>query len=253
MQPTRNIVVFGATSAIAEAIIQEYANNQNYDNYFFLVARNNEKLKPIIKDILVRGAKNVYSEIVNLDDCNLHQKIIAKIQKQFKQIINIVIIAHGVLLDQQPLNKNPDQALANFHTNATSVLSLLMRWANVFEQQGHGKLVVISSVAADRGRAKMTTYSAAKTAIDRTAEALQGRFFETAVSITLIKPGYIKTPMTANMIQKGFLWSTPEEIAPEIVQAIDCKKTNLYIPKKWWFIMLLVKLMPAYFLNKLNI
>lgn len=253
MKPIRNILVFGATSEIAQAIIRDYVVNPFYQTRIYLIARNQSKLQSISSDLQVRGSEKVYTEISDLDDCSQHQQLIDNAKAKFTEDIDIAIIAHGVLPDQLELNGNIDLALANFHTNAVSVISLMMRLANLFEKQGLGRLAVIGSVAGDRGRAQTTTYGSAKTAIERTAEALNSRFFGRPISCTLIKPGLTKTAMTAHMKQEGFLWATPEEIAPQIIRAIDSRKEVVFSPWKWRLIMFVVVHLPSYVIKKLKI
>lgn len=253
MKPNRNIIIFGATSAIAEEVAREYSGNPFYNTRFFLVARSNDKLQLMVRDLEIRGAKEISIAVADLDECEQHQQIINNGKSFFRGDIDIALIAQGVLPEQQKLDENVELAIKNFHTNAVSVISLMMYIAKTFEEQGFGRLAVIGSVAGDRARSSMTIYSAAKNAVARVAQGLSGRFYNTGISVTLIKPGYTVTPMTAHLKQTGFLWSSAGEVARLIVKAIDNKKVVVYTPFKWSIIMLIFMHLPSFIVNKLKV
>jgi short-subunit dehydrogenase len=72
------------------------------------------------------------------------------------------------------------------------------------------------------------------------------------VSVTTIKPGFVDTPMTA-AFKKGALWAQPDQVAQDIVAAVDKGKTIVYTPSFWRVIMLIIKHIPEFVFIKLTL
>ncbi|MCX7146567.1 MAG: SDR family NAD(P)-dependent oxidoreductase, partial [Sulfuritalea sp.] len=108
------------------------------------------------------------------------------------------------------------------------MIALAARLANLFEGQGSGCLAAIGSVAGDRGRQSNYTYGAAKALVERFVEGLRNRLAPKGVSVLLIKPGFVDTPMTSAFDKGGPLWTAPDRVAREIVAAMASGKQVLY-------------------------
>jgi short-subunit dehydrogenase len=98
-------------------------------------------------------------------------------------------------------------------------------------------------VAGDRGRKSNYTYGAAKAFLNAYASGLRHRLHGRNVDVTLIKPGFVDTPMTAEFA-KGPLWTSAGEAGLHIVRALDRKASAAYVPWFWRWIMLVVRLLP---------
>jgi short-subunit dehydrogenase len=131
-----------------------------------------------------------------------------------------------------------------FDINAVSTLALLTLLANRLEAQKHGTLAVISSVAGDRGRQSNYVYGAAKAAVTTFLGGLRQRLVKSGVAVLTIKPGFVDTPMTATIANKGALWAQPDRVAVGIVQAIDRRRNIVYLPWFWRWIMLVIRHIP---------
>ena len=123
----------------------------------------------------------------------------------------------------------------------------------LIKKDNGGKIVVISSVAGDRARISNYAYGTTKNALSFYCDGLGQRLSKYNIDILIVKPGFVDTPMTADIPNKGFLWSTPEKVAKDIIRNINKKKKVLYTPKFWFFIMMLVKLIPNRLLIKFQI
>lgn len=236
---SKNILIIGATSAIAEAVARIYAIQ---GATLYLIARNEQRLATIAQDLKVRGAKDVFITSLNVDEFAKHEFVIQQVITQLKNI-DIALIAHGTLPDQKVLEKDVQQTLHSYHTNALSVISLLTLLANQFEQQKTGTIAVISSVAGDRGRQSNYIYGSAKAMVSVFLQGLRNRLFFSKVNVLDIKPGFVDTPMVAHL-KKGALWARPEVVAKDIVKAIEKKKSVLYTPFFWRYIMLIIRSVP---------
>ncbi|HET8870525.1 MAG TPA: SDR family NAD(P)-dependent oxidoreductase, partial [Aquabacterium sp.] len=161
-----------------------------------------------------------------------------------------ILIAHGTLTDQARAQSDVAYALSEIATNGTSVISLMSLAAQQFEKQGRGGIAVISSVAGDRGRQSNYVYGSAKALVSAFASGLRQRMHKCGVSVTTIKPGFVDTPMTA-AFKKGALWAQPDQVAKDIVKAMDQGKAVVYTPGFWRLIMLIIKHIPERIFVKL--
>ena len=140
-----------------------------------------------------------------------------------------------------------------FDINAISTMALLTLLANRFKAQGHGTLAVISSVAGDRGRQSNYVYGSAKAAVSTFLGGLRQRLARANVQVLTIKPGFVDTPMTAGIANKGALWAQPDRIAAGIVRAIDRGRSVVYLPWFWELIMLVIKHIPEPIFKRLKL
>jgi decaprenylphospho-beta-D-erythro-pentofuranosid-2-ulose 2-reductase len=242
----RHILIFGATSCIAEATARLFAAE---GAAFFLVARNRRKLRAVAEDLSVRGASQVDWAVSDAVDFDLHTSLIDRAYRSLDEL-DTVLIAHGTLADQDACEKSFAPVRREIEINALSVISLLTHLANRFEQQGFGTLSVISSVAGDRGRRSNYVYGTAKAAVTTFTQGLRNRLHRSGVHVLTIKPGFVDTPMTARF-RKGLLWVQPETVATGIHKAIVKRKDVVYLPWPWSPIMCLIRSVPEAIFKRL--
>lgn len=243
----RNILIIGATSAIAEATARIFAER---GDALFLAARNNEKLQAVANDLQVRGAAKVETMVVDLNDFDRHENIIQQATEQLGGL-DIALIAHGILPDQKNCEQSYIETEKVMQTNFLSVISLLTPLANQMEQKKNGIIAVISSVAGDRGRQSNYIYGASKGGLNTFLQGLRNRLTPSGVTVITIKPGFVDTPMTAH-IEKGPLFAKPDTIAKGIDRAIHKKKDVVYLPWFWWGILTILKAIPEGIFKRLK-
>jgi decaprenylphospho-beta-D-erythro-pentofuranosid-2-ulose 2-reductase len=248
MTASRNILIIGATSAIAEATARLWAAE---GARLYLIARNPAKLALACADLAVRGAQ-VESAVLDVDDLAQQAPIL---EAAFAALgrIDAVLIACGTLPDQTACVRDVEQTLRALHTNSVSLIALLTLIAARMQQQACGTIAVIGSVAGDRGRKSNYVYGSAKAMLATFLEGLAGRLQPSGVRVVNIKPGLVDTPMTAAM-RKGPLWSQPSAVARIISRRIaSAPSGSYYAPRFWWPIMLVIRLLPNAIVYRLNI
>lgn len=235
------IMIFGASSAVAEEIAKKYATNENE---LILIARNKEKLDIICSDLKIRGAKNTTPIVMDACDFDKHGSLFSNYNP------DTFIVAHGELTIQSKAQKDIDYLRHQVDINLNSIISLVSHAANYFEQKATGTIAVIGSVAGDRGRLSNYVYGTAKGAIEIFLQGIRHRLATKNINVLCVKPGFIDSPMTSHIQPKGALWAKPSNIANDIVSAIKSKKQIIYTPGIWYWIMFIIRNIPNFIFHK---
>ncbi len=116
--------------------------------------------------------------------------------------------------------------------------------------RGGGRLTVFSSVAGDRGRKPVAIYGASKAGLSVYLEALDHKFHAAGLSVLCVKPGFVKTGMTAGLKPPPFA-GEPEQVAIDVVRAMDRRRAVVYTPRIWALVMLVIRFLPRFIMRKL--
>ena len=243
----KNILIIGATSAIAKECAKIWTER---GDKLFLVARNEEGLKKIEEDLTNINKSFIKTFCLDLNNLNEHINMLNVAKKELENI-DLVLIAHGSLSDQKKCEIDIELTMAEIKNNGLSTISLLTHFANYFENRKKGTIAIISSVAGERGRASNYVYGSSKSLVTTFASGLRQRLNRFNVKVLTIKLGLVDTPMTSSF-KKGLLWSKPQYVGKKIVQSIDNGKDEIYIPKFWFLIFLVIKSIPSSIFKKLN-
>ena len=242
------VVIFGATSAIAQAVARRLAAR---GARLHLVARDAAKLDAVRADLIARGAPAVTVGVADLDILEGHRGLVDEAERALSAI-DAAIIAQGTLPAQAECEQDFALAAAALRTNFLAPASLAAHLANRFVARGAGTLVAIGSVAGDRGRASNYVYGTAKGALATFLQGLRARLHSRNVRVVTVKPGFVDTPMTAGF-KKGALWATPEAVARGIVKAMDRGTPEVYLPWFWGPIMFVIRHLPERIFVRLKI
>jgi short-subunit dehydrogenase len=237
------VIIFGATSAIAAEVARLYAGR---GARLCLVARNAEKLARLALELPSEGVTSAVADFANLGNAE------AVVRAAIDALggVDVALVAHGELGDQLETERSFDAAQAIITANFTSVVALLIPLANHMEAARAGRLGVITSVAAERGRPRNYTYASAKGALNVYLQGLRSRLYPAGVKVTTLKLGPVDTPMTATH-RKTRVFSTPEAVARGIVAALDAGTPEAYVPAFWGAIMPIVRNTPERLFQKL--
>lgn len=244
-----NIVIAGATSAIAQAWARLRAAQ---GDSFYLLGRDSAKLAVVGQDLLARGAKAVHCETIDFAQIQDYNAVIAQLYAHWPQV-DIALFAQGSMPAQRELEQNVAALRAMFELNAMSYLQPATLIAERMAQAGAGSVVLISSPAGDRGRQSNYFYGASKAAVTVFAAGLRNYLTKKHVQVLTVKPGFVDTPMTAGMDKSGPLWATPEQVAACIENGIQKKKDAIYAPWFWQYIMLIIRHIPEFIFKRLSL
>ena len=133
--------------------------------------------------------------------------------------VDLVISAAGILTPQQQLDHDPVAAGRLVETNFTGHVSTLLAAVARLRAQGHGTVVVLSSVAAIRPRKANFVYGAAKAGLDAFARGLADSLHGTGVHVLLVRPGFVTGRMTAGMAPAPMA-TTPAGVGAAVAAAL---------------------------------
>jgi short-subunit dehydrogenase len=236
---SRRIVVLGALSEIAEATCRLYAAE---GALMVLAARDEGRLTRVAEDLRVRGAAQVETAAIDLATAD-PERLMAEWADALGGI-DLVLLAYGVLGDQRAFERDLASAAALIDTNFRSAALWCLAAANRLEEAKGGALVVIGSVAGDRGRQSNYLYGATKGGLGILVQGLAHRLSASGAKAVLVKPGFVDTAMTAHIPNKGALWSKPAKLAALIRKAAEGKSPVVYAPGYWRLIMTVIKSVP---------
>lgn len=242
------IVVCGALSAIAQATCRELCKD---GPEFYLLGRDVERLRAVQADLLARGAARCE---VLAGDLASREFVGAALRaaEEFLGKSNAFLLCYGSLPNQLDCQTSEEKRLQALNVNFISATSWLEAIAALYESRGAGVIGVISSVAGDRGRQSNYIYGAAKGGLSIYLQGLRNRLFKAGVSVVTIKPGFVDTPMTAD-IKKGPLFASPEKVAKDIVTGLKAGREVVYTPRFWQGIMLIIRAIPEAVFKRLRL
>ncbi|MEB0047236.1 MULTISPECIES: SDR family NAD(P)-dependent oxidoreductase [unclassified Pseudomonas] len=247
---SKKIVIVGATSSIAEHCARLWITEGVSE--LILVVRDAVKAEPIAIDLRVRSPNTVVSvRTTEFLDSAAITEFVQEVSAS--ACPDIVLIAHGSLPDQQICQQDLNAGREALELNAISPVLFAEAFAAQFAKAGKGTLAIIGSVAGDRGRKSNYVYGAAKGLVTRYAQGLQHRFAGTNVKVVLIKPGPTDTPMTAHLKGEGAKLANVGDVAQQIVSGVASGQPVIYAPGRWAVIMMVIRHLPRFIFNRMNI
>lgn len=143
--------------------------------------------------------------------------------------IDMVLLAFGVLGDQERDEADPLAAVRVAQTNYTGAVSAGLVCAAALKRQGHGSLVVLSSVAGERARRANFIYGSSKAGLDAFAQGLGDALYGAGVHVLVVRPGFVRSRMTAGM-KEAPLATTPEAVAEAIETGLRRRSETVWVP-----------------------
>lgn len=244
----KRIIVLGALSAMGEATARLYAAD---GARLVLAGRNVDRLNQVAADLAARGAAEARTWPVDFVASADAAAELARMADRLGGPADAILLFFGVLGDQALAERDPGEAARILDVNFTAAAAWCLAAAALLERQKAGVLVVVSSVAGDRGRRSNYVYGAAKAGLSVLVEGIAHRLAGTGARAVVVKTGFVDTPMTAHLKRGGPLWVKPSTIARDIRSAVERPgRPVIYTPWFWRFIMLAVRSVPAFIFHK---
>lgn len=240
----KTYLIVGASSTIAQSYIKLLIekNKNSKGIKFILLSKSNDKISDT-KELLDKN--NLPFEIHNFDLAE--EKSIESFWDNLGSVqVNEALISYGIL--------SSENLFKMLNTNLTSTALWLEKINSHFIHYKNGKCIVLGSVAGDLSRKSNYLYGSTKSALDHVIKGLQHTHaLNKNIYFGIIKPGFVNTSMTSHIEKKGILWSEPIVISNSIFKSFKNNKKVKYSPFYWKYIILILKFLPKFIFNRLNI
>lgn len=231
----QNILVLGGRSEIGVAIARELVTAST--QRVALACRRPEEDREVESSLSSAGLR-VESVAFDAADTPTHAGFIDSVVAASGDL-DVVILAFGILGTQEECDNDPQAAVKIAHTNYTGAISIALEVAKRFRQQGHGRLIILSSVAGERARKANFVYGSTKSGLDAFSQGLSDSLVGTGASVTIVRPGFVHSAMTSGMKAAPFS-TTPGVVAKLTVKGLRAGKRIIWTPGilRWVFMVM---------------
>jgi decaprenylphospho-beta-D-erythro-pentofuranosid-2-ulose 2-reductase len=236
----RRVLLLGGTSEIGLAIVRRLAAEGPVEPH--LVGRDRSRLQDAVTSLADAGCGGGQAEVLEATDLAAHEDVIDRVFERAGGF-EIVVLAIGVLGGQAGLDADRREALEVMEVDFVAAGSLLLESLRRLRAQGHGALVVLSSVAAERPRASNSIYGAAKAGLDALAQGLTDAAQGTGVRVLVVRPGFVRTRMTAGLPVPP-MSTTAEAVAQATVRGLATGAHTVWVPARLRLVFSVLRHLP---------
>lgn len=242
-------VLLGATSGMGREIARILAMR---GDRIFLLGRTAEDLQRSALDLEFRytSPTTVGYALCDLERPEHFTPALNAADSALDQFDTVIITA-ALFATQAELEADPDLLRRLLNINVVNTILFCEQVRERLLNRGGGQLAVFSSVAGDRGRSPVVLYGASKASISAYLEGLDHKFHSQGLSVLCIKPGFVKTEMTANLTPPPFA-GDPIHVAKDVVRALDRRQAVLYTPASWSLIMSAIRSLPRSVMRRIH-
>ncbi|GEC07912.1 short-chain dehydrogenase [Streptomyces spinoverrucosus] len=234
----QSLLVLGGTSEIALATARRLIIRRT--RTVWLAGRPSPALEAAADGLRALGA-DVHTVAFDALDPESHETVLDKVFAEGD--IDMVLLAFGILGDQARDEREPVSAVRVAQTNYTGAVSAGLVAARALQAQGHGSLVVLSSVAAERARRANFIYGSSKAGLDAFAQGLGDALHGTGVHVMVVRPGFVRSKMTTGL-EEAPLSTTPEAVATAIELGLRCRSETVWVPGSLRLVMAALRHIP---------
>ena len=234
-----SVLVVGGTSDIALAVVERLGTGTRLR--VVLAARPSTRRDEAVRRLAGAGHD---AQVVDFDaeDTASHAATVA--QSFAGGDLDVVVVAVGVLGDQELAWQDPAAAVRLLQVNATAAVSTGVLVAQRLRQQGHGAVVALSSVAAERARRSNFVYGASKAAMDAFFTGLREALRPDGIRVLVVRPGFVRSRMTEGLPSVP-LSTTPEAVAERVARALVEQREVVRVPAALGPVMAVLRSLPS--------
>lgn len=234
------VTFLGATRGMGRALARAMAER---GDSLFLLGRDMEQLSRSAADLEIRGAaKPVGSAFCDLLRPDTFAPALDRADEALGGFDTLVVTA-GLFARQETLEANATLRHDLLRADFVSPIELCEEARRRLMARGGGTLCVFSSVAGDRARKPVILYGAAKAGLSHYAQGLDHKFRSGGLRVVLVKPGFVRTGMTAGLEPPPFAGAA-EDVAATVLRAIDRGTPVVYAPPVWRLVAAAIRLLP---------
>lgn len=236
----QSALVLGGGSDIAVATVERMAGRRL--RRVVLAGRSERSLGDAVARATAAGCPAVATAHFDALEPEGHDAAIAALFAEHGGF-DVVLVAFGVLGDQGQAEVDGDEALRIVQTNYTGAATAMLAASRSLVAQGHGTVVLLSSVAGERARRSNFVYGSSKAGADALAQGLADSLHGSGVHVMIVRPGFVHSKMTAG-IGSAPMSATPEEVADAIVEGLERRAAVVYAPAKLRFVFSVLRHLP---------
>ncbi|MBL8605359.1 MAG: SDR family NAD(P)-dependent oxidoreductase [Myxococcales bacterium] len=242
-------VILGGTNGIGRAIARHLAER---GDAVFLLGRDADELERSAADLKARHPKQRPAGTA-LCDLEAPEGFAAALDAADAGLdrFDTVIVTAAMFATQDRLEADIAFTQRLLTVNFANTVVFCEHVKKRLLARGGGRLAVFSSVAGDRGRKPVALYGASKAGLSAYLEALDHKHHADKLAVLCVKPGFVKTGMTAGLKPPPFA-GEPEGVARDVVRALDRRKPMLYTPSMWQLVMAVIKRLPRFVMRKIG-
>jgi decaprenylphospho-beta-D-erythro-pentofuranosid-2-ulose 2-reductase len=246
-------VILGATKGMGRAVARALAGR---GDTVFLLGRDERELGFAAADLVARAGKPdivAGSAACDLEKPETFGPALERAEAALGRIDTVIVTA-GLFATQDRLEADPElmrRVLTVDFTNTILFCEEARRLLLAKVDGVGGTLCVFSSVAGERGRKPVVYYGAAKAGLSRYLESLDHKYRSAGLRTVCVKPGFVKTGMTEGLRPPPFA-GEPDQVAVDVVRAIDAGKPVVYTPRMWALVMLVIRWLPRFIMRKIG-
>ncbi len=236
----QSVLVLGGSSEIAQAIVAKLVPTRC--RTVVLAGREGARLTEAVDRARASGADIAESVPFDATDVAGHRAFVDRVFDKFGDI-DLVIVAAGVLGDQDHDESDPESAASVIDTNFAGLAPAMLAVAARLRHQGHGRLVVLSSVAGIRARRANFIYGSSKAGLDAFCQGLGDALEGSGASVMIVRPGFVVGRMTEGMAPAPFA-TTPDAVADAVVAGIASGTRVVYVPSLLRWVFAVMRVLP---------
>ncbi len=241
------IVFLGATKGIGRALARKMAER---GDVLFLLGRDPADLERSVADLAVDGARPAGSAPCDLADPKGFAPALDAAAAALGGIDAVVVTA-GIFATQERLEEDPELAARVLSVDFSGTILFAEEARRRLLARGGGTLCVFSSVAGERGRKPVVLYGATKAGLSSYLEGLDHKFRSRGLKVVCVKPGFVKTGMTAGLTPPPFA-GEPDDVAERVLRAIDRGDPVVYAPAAWGPVMAVIRSLPRFVMRRVG-
>ncbi|MEZ4453658.1 MAG: SDR family NAD(P)-dependent oxidoreductase [Nannocystaceae bacterium] len=240
--------IFGATHGMGRAIARRLSER---GDRVFILGIDDDDLARSAADLKARSPQghDVGVAVCDLADTGTFAPALQAAEDALGGL-DAVIVTAAVFATQEALEADLARTEVLLRLDFTNTVVFCEHARRRLQERG-GTLCVFSSVAGDRGRKPVVLYGAAKAGLSAYLEALDHKHHDAGLKVVCVKPGFVKTGMTAGLKPPPFA-AEPEAVAKLVVRAIDRGTPVVYATPIWRWIMLVIRSLPRFVMRKIG-
>lgn len=236
----QSALVLGGGSEIAHATLRALVPSGC--RTVVLAAREPTALARNVAELTDLGATTVRTVAFDATEIAHHRETIDQCFDETGDI-DLAVIAFGVLGHGAGIDTAPEVAARAVTTNYVGAVSSGLAVAERMRRQGHGTIVVLSSVAGERARRSNFVYGSSKAGLDAFAQGLGDALVGTGVRVIVVRPGFVHSKMTAGLDPAPFA-TTPDAVAEVITKALASNKEIVWAPPVLHWVTIVFRHLP---------